>query len=122
MKKLVISVAASLVLIYGWNLEKVSFSSGISAEAKTSLPDFKEIAKKEAQKMYPLSQVLMTQKIWEQQKKGKLQKHYQLTLAEGQQNKQVIAVIHYDLNQKKVVFVQVHEMPLRPPNSFGHLL
>ncbi|MBS2968241.1 DUF3889 domain-containing protein [Metabacillus sp. KIGAM252] len=108
MKKWWISLFASLVIIYGWNLEKVSFSSYSAQAAKT--PDFTAAAKKEAVKVYPLSQVIMAKQIFEQTKKDQSLKQYHLTLAEGQRTIQVIVVIHYKTGSKKVQSVQVHEM------------
>ncbi|AZB42224.1 DUF3889 domain-containing protein [Bacillus sp. FJAT-42376] len=108
MKKWWIALFASLVLLYGWNAEKVSFSIHSAEAAKT--PDFTARAKKEAVKVYPLSQVMMVKLIFEQTKKDQSLKQYHLTLAEGQKTIQVIVVIHYKTGTKKVHSVQVHEM------------
>ncbi|MGD7010220.1 DUF3889 domain-containing protein [Metabacillus sp. 84] len=108
MKKLCMILLASLVLFYGWNLEKVSFTSEIAAAAKT--PDFTKEAKKEAAKAYPLSPVLAARQIWEQTRQDKSLKHYQLTLANGQRNKEVLVIVQYKTGTKKIHSIQVHEL------------
>ncbi|MFC0269973.1 DUF3889 domain-containing protein [Metabacillus herbersteinensis] len=93
-----------LTVLYGLTFLQVSFSSEVSAESNQTWED---VAVYETKKRYPLSQVLFTQKIWDQTKKGRTVKQYKLTLREGMNDFGVYTTITFDSSTGQVKKIQV---------------
>ncbi|MDQ0231959.1 DUF3889 domain-containing protein [Metabacillus malikii] len=83
---------------------QVVFPSSTIAANKSS---WEEVAAKETRKLYPLSQVLFSQKVWDKSKKDISIKQYRLTLREGMEDFAVYTTITYDSNSGKIKNVQV---------------
>ena len=68
---------------------------------------WEDVATKETKKRYPLSQVLFSQKIWDQAKKDITVKQYRLTLREGMQDFAVYTTITFDSTSGEIKKIQV---------------
>ncbi|MGM7721148.1 DUF3889 domain-containing protein [uncultured Metabacillus sp.] len=93
-----------LTLLYGLTFSPVSFLSDAQAVSQKT---WEEVAVNETKKRYPLSQVLFSQKIWDNSKKDITVKQYRLTLREGMEDFAVYTTITYDSSTGEIKKIQV---------------
>ncbi|MBZ5749718.1 DUF3889 domain-containing protein [Metabacillus rhizolycopersici] len=93
-----------LSLLYGITATHGLFTPEVHAVSQKSWEDY---AVKETKKRYPLSQVLFSQKIWDQEKKDITVKQYRFTLREGMEDFAVYTTITFDSSTGEIKKVQV---------------